>query len=156
MNTKLFFASFLFVMFSACSNIWKSPEQQVVSEPEVLENTPIKPAPTPTKLPRKATKNKPTLAGTTELYWQVPGESVEWYHIYYGPSPANMAQHLAIKPVDLDKFPSETYGAVFRYQLPVPGNETVYLKIVSENRFGKSGDSQLIKISNGKQEAVKQ
>lgn len=156
MKAKPLFFSLLFVMFSACSNLWKTPEKQEVSEPEVLENKPLKQATSASKLPSKGARSKLAAAGTTELYWQVPGEPVEWYHIYYGPSPSNMTQHIAVKTVDLEKFPSETYGAVFRYQLAVPTNETVYLKIISENRFGKSGDSQLIKIYNGKQEAVKQ
>ena len=141
-------------LISGCANLWTTPSKQ--SAP-LSENTQIV---DPKNLPELAlsklsTKRSLGPTVTTDLYWQVPGEAVEWYHIYYGDSPSNLDQQLAIKTVDLEKFPSAEYGAVFRYQMIVPKSQTIYLKIISENRFGKSGDSQLIKIANGKQEAVK-
>lgn len=124
-------------------------------DPESPPSEPASEVDRPLKRSAKGAPGK-SVSNTTDLYWQVPGESVEVYHIYYGSTPTNLDRHIAIKTVDLEKFPSAEYGAVFRYQLAISKSETVYLKIVAENRFGKSNNSQLIKISNGKQEVAKQ
>ena len=137
-----------------CANLWNTPSTSAELPAENNQALDLKNPPklSVSKSPSKRDSEQTT---TTDLYWQVPGEAVEWYYLFYGDSPSNLKQQLAVKTVDLEKFPSAEYGAVFRYQLSVPRGQTIYLKIVSENRFGKSGDSQLIKITNGKQEAVK-
>ena len=89
--------------------------------------------------------------GTTEpvieLVWQVPGESVEKYHLFYGFTETDLNNHIVLEVSRLEKLDDPVQGPVFRYELRgIPTDRDLYFSLKAENRFGVSQSSSVSKI----------
>ncbi|HQH29083.1 MAG TPA: hypothetical protein PLP17_16940, partial [Oligoflexia bacterium] len=54
---------------------------------------------------------------SVELLWQVPGEAVEKYYIFYGSDAQNLAQRAEVPVSQLEKIDHPVHGPLYRYVL---------------------------------------
>ncbi|MCB0360361.1 MAG: hypothetical protein KDD44_12020 [Bdellovibrionales bacterium] len=92
------------------------------------------------EVPSETKEEKPS---PVELIWQVPGEAVEVYHIFYGLNPSNLDREVVVEVSELEKYDHPSFGPVFRYYLTsAPDGKTIWVSLQAENKFGKSPRSE--------------
>lgn len=76
-----------------------------------------------------------------EVFWQVPTEAVEKYHLYYGLDPDALDNHVEVAVNELEKIDHPKLGPVFRYEIKaIPANKPIFLSLQAENKSGRLSD----------------
>lgn len=109
-----------------------SSEEQGTEELSPPESSPEK------SPPPKQSSNLSSI----EIVWQVPGESVERYHLAYGTDRNSLDQELTIPVSELNKIDDPIHGPVFRYTLSgIEVGTPIFFTIQAENQYGLSPKS---------------
>lgn len=157
---SLLLGSLLFT--SGCSSMWSSSDASSEQDAAALDEAASSgdgaegatgkavPEKSPERASRIAKAVQESGTSTVEVLWQVPGEAVEKYHLYYGLEADELSNHIEVSVSELQKVDDPKHGPVYRYELKdIPAQRAIYLSLRAENKYGMSDPSPAAKIAPG-------
>jgi hypothetical protein len=145
LRASLFVGTFTLLSFSGCSTLQSLNPFAGQGEEQVAPAEPTQNPAVPAENPVQADNTS-----SIEVMWQVPGEPVEEYHLYYGIDPQHLDNHIEVPVSELQKIDHPKHGPVFRYELKgVPANRAIYISMRAANKGKLSDPSPTIKIEPG-------
>ncbi len=144
------------LIFTGCGNLWTgpSPEGEEEAAPAAEESAAAATDEAPAEAPKPASRaSKAALesgTSTLEVFWQIPGEAVEKYHLYYGLEADELTNHIEVMVNELQKVDDPKHGPVYRYELKdIPAKRAIYLSLRAENKYGMSDASPATRVEPG-------
>ena len=148
-SSALLLVALLMAGSAGCSFSMTAQEDEGSAKPEVETLIPADPSPNPAARTAAAISQSQNTS-TVEVLWEVPGEAVEKYHLYYGFDAAHLDNHVEVPVAELQKIDHPKHGPVFRYELKqIPANKAIFLSLRAENKSGISDPSTPTKVEPG-------